>query len=150
MSCVEKLVVYLHESIRNHKRVFHRPPFIVKDEGYAGFTVTIEIYFRGLPSGDSGKMVKLQYDLCLIPDAKLITEGTMPDDGRETTKTRVLTIQHNNKKFLRMFEEGRISYTSSAPHAPTLSKGYTVSYIPTKLIFSQYLRVYVVSCVTYI
>ena len=150
MSYVEKLVVYLHETIRNHKRVLHRPPFRVKEEGYAGFMINIEIYFRGVPFGDSAKMVKLQYDMWLFPDAKLITEGTMPDVYRENTKTtsRVLTIHHKNKIFLRIFDKGRKSIRSSAPPAPTSSKGFTVSYIPTKLTLSQYHWVYEVSCVT--
>ena len=144
MSYVEKLVVYLHETFSNHKRVFHRPPFRVKEEGYAGFLVNIEIYFKGLPNGDSAKMVKLQYDLWLIPDAKLVTEGAMPEVNRENTKTtsRVLTIHHKNKRFLGIFDEGRKSIRSSAPLAPTSSKGYTVSYIPTKSTLSQYLWVY--------
>lgn len=136
MSYVEKLVVYLHETFSNHKRVFHRPPFRVKEEGYAGFLVNIEIYFKGLPNGDSAKMVKLQYDLWLIPDAKLVTEGAMPEVNRENTKTtsRILTIHHKNKSFLRIFEEGRKTTSKSGPHSPASSKGSTVSFALTTWI----------------
>ena len=127
MSYVEKLVVYLHDTFSNPKRVLYRPPFRVKEEGYAGFMVNIEIYFKGLPSGDSAKMVKLQYDLYLIPDAKLVTEGM--DVSRENHKTtpRILTIHHKNKSFLRIFEEGRKTKGHSGPHSPGSSKGSTVS-----------------------
>ena len=131
MSYVEKLVVYLHDTFSNPKRVLYKPPFRVKEEGYAGFVVNIEIYFKGLPSGDSAKMVKLEYDLHLIPNANLVTEGMAEGMGvsRENRKTtpRILTIHHKNKNFLRIFEEGRKSKGLSGPQSPASSKGSTVS-----------------------
>ena len=125
MSYVEKIVVYLHDTFSNPKRVLYRPPFRVKEEGYAGFLVNIEIYFKGLPSGDSAKMVKLQYDLYLIPDAKLVTEGM--DVSRENHKTtpRILTIHHKNKSFVQIFKEGRKTTSKSGPLSPASSKGST-------------------------
>ena len=130
MSYVEKLVVNLHDTFSNPKRVLHRPPFRVKEEGYAGFMVFIEIYFKGLPSGDSAKMVKLQYDLYLTPDAKLVTDGMAPDASRANQRTtpRLITIHHKNKNFIRIFEEGRKTTSKSGPHSPASSKGSTVSY----------------------
>ena len=129
MSYVEKLVVYLHDTFTNPKKVLYRPPFRVKEEGYAGFMVNVEIYFKGLPSGDSAKSVKLQYDLYLIPDAKLVIDGTV-DVNRENSKTtpRMVNIHHKNKNFLRIFEEGRKTKGHGGPRSPAPSKGPTVSY----------------------
>ena len=127
MSYVEKLVVYLHDTFTNPKKVLYRPPFRVKEEGYAGFMVNVEIYFKGLPSGDSAKSVKLQYDLYLIPDAKLVINGTV-DVNRENSKTtpRMVNIHHKNKNFLRIFEEGRKTKGHGGPRSPAPSKGPTV------------------------
>ena len=115
MAYVEKLVVILHETFSNSKRVFNHPPFRVKEEGYAGFMIDIEIYFKGFPSGDNAKMVKLGYDLYLTPDAKLVTEGKALGINRENQRIRPqhLNIHHKNKNFLRIFEEGRKSRGSS-------------------------------------
>ena len=106
MSYVEKLVVNLHNTFSNPKRVLHRPPFRIKEEGHAGFMVFIKIYFKGLPIGDSHKMVELHYDLNLTPDVKLVTDGMAPDGSRANQRIspRLLTIHHKNKSFLRIFD----------------------------------------------
>ena len=127
MSYVEKLVVNLHDTFSNPKRVLHRPPFRVKEEGYAGFMVFIEIYFKGVPNGDSGKMVELRYDLHLTPDAKLVTDGMAPDASRanQRTTSSLLTIHHKNKSFVQIFKEGRKTTSKSGPLSPASSKGST-------------------------
>ena len=131
MAYVEKLVVNLHETFSNSKRVFPQPPFRVKEEGYAGFMIDIHIYFKGFPSGDNAKMVKLEYDLYLTPDAKLVTEGKALGFNRENQRIRPqhLNIHHKNKNFLRIFEEGRKNRGSSASQiSSTPSKGSGVSH----------------------
>ena len=126
MSYVEKIVVYLHDTFSNPKRVLYRPPFRVKEEGYAGFILNVEIYFKGLPSGDSAKMVKLHYDLYLIPAANMVINGM--DVNRENNKTtpRIINIHHKNKNLLRIFEEGRKTKGHGGPRSPAPSKGPTV------------------------
>lgn len=37
--------------------VLTKPPFIVKEEGWAGFEIMLEIYFKGLPENDPARKV---------------------------------------------------------------------------------------------
>jgi transcription initiation factor IIF auxiliary subunit len=36
------------------------PPYVVKEQGYAGFTIFLEIFFKGLPDNDPGRSVSHQ------------------------------------------------------------------------------------------
>jgi len=57
MSYVDKVVVYLHDTFPQPRRVLDRQPFVVKEEGYAGFVIKVEIYFKGLPENDKNRKV---------------------------------------------------------------------------------------------
>ena len=54
---VEKLVIHLHPTFKNSRREYKSPPFILKEQGYATFEITLEIQFKGLPSSDPAKKV---------------------------------------------------------------------------------------------
>ncbi|KAH8243363.1 hypothetical protein KR032_006844 [Drosophila birchii] len=59
---VDKVVFQLHESFPNHKRVFKEPPYAIQESGYAGFLLSVEIFFR---NRDEPKSITYQYDLVL-------------------------------------------------------------------------------------
>lgn len=59
---IEKVVFLLHDTFRNPKRVLKEPPFVVKESGYAGFIIPIEIYLK---NKDEPKKFQIQYDLNL-------------------------------------------------------------------------------------
>ncbi|XP_044757838.1 protein ENL [Coccinella septempunctata] len=59
---VEKVVFYLHETFQKPRRVIKEPPYSVKESGYAGFIIPIEIYLR---TGSEPKKIKFSYDLSL-------------------------------------------------------------------------------------
>lgn len=61
---IEKVVFILHNTFRNPKRVLKEPPFVVKESGYAGFIIPIEVYLK---NKDEPKKVYIQYDLVLQP-----------------------------------------------------------------------------------
>lgn len=60
---VDKVVFTLHESFPKPKRVIKEPPYVVKEQGYAGFILPIEIYFKN--KGDEPKKKAFSYDLDL-------------------------------------------------------------------------------------
>ncbi|KAG5324030.1 ENL protein, partial [Acromyrmex heyeri] len=59
---IEKVVFLLHDTFRNPKRVLKEPPFVVKESGYAGFIIPIEIYLK---NKDEPKKFQISYDLHL-------------------------------------------------------------------------------------
>lgn len=61
---VEKVVFNLHESFPKPKRVIKEPPYSVKEAGYAGFVLTIDICLK---NRDEPKKVTFEYDLDLQP-----------------------------------------------------------------------------------
>lgn len=56
------VVFFLHDSFRNPKRILKEPPFVVKESGYAGFLIPIEIYLK---NKDEPKKFQISYDLDL-------------------------------------------------------------------------------------
>lgn len=68
---VEKVVFHLHETFPKPKRVVKDPPYSVKESGYAGFTLPIEIYFK---NSDEPKKVRFNYDLNLQPSGPPISK----------------------------------------------------------------------------
>ncbi|GJQ72676.1 hypothetical protein Trydic_g1336 [Trypoxylus dichotomus] len=66
---IEKVVFYLHETFQKPKRVVKEPPYLVKESGYAGFNLPIEIYLR---NKDEPKKIKFNYDLHLQPNGPTI------------------------------------------------------------------------------
>ncbi|XP_014669289.1 PREDICTED: protein AF-9-like [Priapulus caudatus] len=59
---VEKVVFYLHESFKKPKRVVKEPPYEVKESGYAGFNLPIDVYFR---NKEEPKKIRFDYNLFL-------------------------------------------------------------------------------------
>jgi transcription initiation factor IIF auxiliary subunit len=37
--------------------VLTEPPYVVKEQGYAGFTILIEVFFKGVPDNDNARKV---------------------------------------------------------------------------------------------
>ncbi|XP_020299552.1 protein AF-9 [Pseudomyrmex gracilis] len=70
---IEKVVFLLHDTFRNPKRVLKEPPFVVKESGYAGFIIPIEIYLR---NKDEPKKFQITYDLHLQPSGPPINNVT--------------------------------------------------------------------------
>ena len=56
------VVFLLHDTFRNPKRVLKEPPFVVKESGYAGFILLIEIHLK---NKDEPKKFQISYDLHL-------------------------------------------------------------------------------------
>ncbi|KAJ6637281.1 Protein ENL [Pseudolycoriella hygida] len=59
---IDKVVFNLHDSFPKFKRVFKEPPYHVKESGYAGFVLPIDIYFK---NRDDPKKITYNYDLSL-------------------------------------------------------------------------------------
>ncbi|XP_044262134.1 protein AF-9 isoform X1 [Tribolium madens] len=59
---IEKVVFYLHETFPKPKRVVKEPPYSVKESGYAGFNLPIDIYLR---NNNEPKKIRFNYDLHL-------------------------------------------------------------------------------------
>lgn len=77
---VDKVVFNLHESFPKPKRAFKEPPYVVKEAGYAGFLLTIDI---NLKNRDEPKKVTFEYDLDLQPYKTQVNEfiiATPSDD----------------------------------------------------------------------
>lgn len=71
-SFVFAVVFLLHDTFRNPKRVLKEPPFIVKESGYAGFIIPIEIYLK---NKDEPKKFQISYDLHLQPSGPPISKA---------------------------------------------------------------------------
>ncbi|XP_046400559.1 protein AF-9 isoform X2 [Ischnura elegans] len=59
---VDKVVFHLHETFPKPKRVIKEPPYCLKESGYAGFNLPIDVYFK---NKDEPKKVRYYYDLHL-------------------------------------------------------------------------------------
>jgi len=57
---VDKVVFNLHDTFQNPKRVVKEPPYVVKESGYAGFPLPIDIYVR---NKDEPKKISFTYEL---------------------------------------------------------------------------------------
>lgn len=68
---MEKVVFNLHESFPKPKRVIKEPPYSVKEAGYAGFVLTIDICFK---NRDEPKKFSCEYDLDLQPFKTQVNE----------------------------------------------------------------------------
>ncbi|XP_066583899.1 protein AF-9-like [Prorops nasuta] len=66
---IDKVVFHLHETFPKPKRVLKEPPFIVKESGYAGFLIPIDIYLK---NKDEPKKFQVLYDLQLQPSGPAI------------------------------------------------------------------------------
>lgn len=127
---VEKVVFNLHESFPKPKRVIKEPPYTVKEAGYAGFELTIDICFK---NREEPKKVIFAYDLDLQPykiqsnefivDAptdefkrKCLKGGCVllsPGDhkGRETYKNPPMPLSTDPKKVIKKPEDTKANKT---------------------------------------
>lgn len=95
---VEKVVFNLHESFPKPKRVIKEPPYTVKEAGYAGFLLTIEIYLK---NRDEPKKCTVEYDLDLQPFKTQVNEFTInapsEDFKRKCLKGGGVLINNSNE-----------------------------------------------------
>lgn len=59
---VDKVVFHLHETFQKPRRVIKDPPYVVKESGYAGFVLPIDVYLK---NKEEPKKISFQYDLQL-------------------------------------------------------------------------------------
>lgn len=86
---VEKVVFRLPDSFPRPKRVCKEPPYKVEENGYAGFILPIEVYFK---NKEVPKKVSFTYDLSLN------LEGNTPVNHLRCEK---LTFDNPTKEFRR-------------------------------------------------
>ncbi|XP_066994108.2 protein ENL isoform X1 [Anabrus simplex] len=88
---VEKVVFLLHETFPKPKRVVKEPPYSVKESGYAGFVIPIEVYFK---NHDEPKKAQFNYDLQLQPSgppiSKVIREKYVFPNPSEDLRRRLI------------------------------------------------------------
>ncbi|XP_058058051.1 protein AF-9 [Anopheles bellator] len=77
---VDKVVFNLHDSFPRPKRVFKEPPYRVKEAGYAGFMLPVEVYFK---NRDDPKKALFNYDLDLTPVKSQREEYVFPNPSDE-------------------------------------------------------------------
>lgn len=68
---VEKVVFQLHETFPKPKRILKDPPFVIKQSGYGGFEIPIDIYLKN--KDDGTKRIEILYDLNLQSSGPAIT-----------------------------------------------------------------------------
>ncbi|XP_043285624.1 protein AF-9 [Venturia canescens] len=61
---VDKVVFHLHETFPKPKRILKEPPYVVKESGYAGFVIPIDVYLK---NKDEPRRIQISYDLILLP-----------------------------------------------------------------------------------
>ncbi|XP_019870076.1 protein AF-9 [Aethina tumida] len=59
---IDKVIFHLHQTFPNPRRVIKNPPYSIKESGYAGFSLPIDIYLK---NNQEPKRVKANYDLYL-------------------------------------------------------------------------------------
>ncbi|XP_059060994.1 protein AF-9 [Achroia grisella] len=93
---VEKVVFILHDTFPKPKRVVKEPPFSLKESGYAGFMLPIEIY---LNNKDEPKKIQFSYDLSLQQSGLLkdryIFQNPNDDFRKKLLRGGGITINNN-------------------------------------------------------
>ncbi|KAL7296015.1 hypothetical protein TKK_0010570 [Trichogramma kaykai] len=59
---IDKIVFHLHESFPNPVRTFNKPPYVIRESGYAGFEIPIDVYLR---NNSEPRKFHFKYDLSL-------------------------------------------------------------------------------------
>lgn len=89
---VISVVFNLHETFPKPKRVFKEPPYHVKESGYAGFVIPIDIYLK---NKDEPKKFTIYYDL------QLQTSGSAINSSIKHTETFASPSDDFRKKLLK-------------------------------------------------
>lgn len=94
---IKKVVFNLHESFLNPSRVFKKPPYVVKEQGYCGFDLTIDIYLK---NHNEPKKCSYKYFLDFkSSEVKLLFEliVSLPSDNskeaEETKQNNTVTVE---------------------------------------------------------
>ncbi|XP_063367790.1 protein AF-9-like [Cydia amplana] len=121
---VDKVVFNLHETFPRPKRVVKEPPFSVKESGYAGFMILIEIYLK---NKDEPKRITFNYDLNLAHGGVLKDRYIFQNPNDEFRKKLlkgggIITPLTNNTFYTNPDQENksRDSFTNEKP--PSKSK----------------------------
>lgn len=113
---VEKVAFNLHESFPKPKRVIKEAPYTVKEAGYAGFVLTIDIYLK---NRDEPKKVTFEYDLDLQPfkvqTSEFIISAPADDFKRKCLKGGAIIVNTSGGDY-----KNRDSSGKSAP-VPTIN-----------------------------
>ncbi|XP_012534391.1 protein AF-9 [Monomorium pharaonis] len=132
---IEKVVFLLHDTFRNPKRVFKEPPFVVKESGYAGFIIPIEVYLK---NKDEPKKFQISYDLHLQPSGPPINKTIRhvevfrnPSDdfrkkllkgGAVIVSSRDGSLEKSDTKSSAMVGKPKLNGSESKKHRVTESK----------------------------
>lgn len=123
--CIQRVVFQLHESFDNPQRNLTEPPFQVKETGYAGFEVPIEIYFKNTVKPN---YVRFIHDLYLL--------SSKPNDPSRTEKIKFINPARDFEKLLIKSGAQLISVTKEKKersHSPPAKKQKSSSsLIPSK------------------
>uniref|UniRef100_A0A6B2EKX9 Putative transcription initiation factor iif auxiliary subunit n=1 Tax=Phlebotomus kandelakii TaxID=1109342 RepID=A0A6B2EKX9_9DIPT len=84
---VEKVVFNLHESFPKPKRVIKESPYSVKESGYAGFVLSIDIYVK---NREDPKKISFSYDLDLNMIQRKQTEKFIFTNPSEDFRRKLL------------------------------------------------------------
>lgn len=74
---IEKVVFVLHNTFPKPKRVIKEPPYAVRESGYAGFLIPIQVYLK---NKDEPKIFEISYDLHLQQSGPAINNVTRHDE----------------------------------------------------------------------
>lgn len=89
---VDKVVFHLHETFPNPKRVIKEPPYVVKESGYAGFPLPIDIYVKN--NKDEPRKIRFNYELCLndrgTPPISKVTRETYVFNPSEDFRRKLI------------------------------------------------------------
>ncbi|KAL0270668.1 UNVERIFIED_CONTAM: hypothetical protein PYX00_008003 [Menopon gallinae] len=117
---VDKVVFYLHETFPKPRRVIKEPPYVVKESGYAGFVLPIDVYLK---NKEEPKKISFQYDLTL--------QNSGPPISRVLREPRV--FQNPSEDFRRKLVRGggvgveTPNEVPSEDHKPSSSLGLSKS-----------------------
>lgn len=74
---IEKVVFILHDTFPKPKRVIKEPPYVVRESGYAGFVIPINVYWK---KKDEPKKFQILYDLHLQQSGPAINKVIRYDE----------------------------------------------------------------------
>lgn len=121
--CIQKVVFQLHESFENPSRDITEPPFQIKEVGYAGFEIPIQVYFK---NRDKPNHVVFVHDLCLL--------ANKPNDSKTVEKIKFI---NPNKEFEKcLIRSGAqllpVAIKKERSNSPPAKKHKSSSLIPSK------------------